>query len=85
MATLEQKIKAEHQMRELLRSQDMPQPDVVEYGYTCVRFFFKASMACVVIDIDDPNHPEDPNFDEDVEADLADLDDEEEELEWWLR
>jgi hypothetical protein len=85
MATLEQKIKAEHQMRELLRSQDMPQPDVVEYGYTCVRFFFKESMACVVIDIDDPNHPEDAQFDEDVEADLADLDDEEEELEWWLR
>jgi hypothetical protein len=85
MATLEQKIQAEHQMRELLRSQDMPQPDVVEYGYTCVRFFFKESKACVVIDIDDPNNPEDAQFDEDAEADLADLDDEEEELEWWLR
>jgi hypothetical protein len=85
MATLEQKIQAEHQMRELLRSQDMPQPDVVEYGYTCVRFFFKDSKACVVIDIDDPNHPEHAQFDEDVEADFADLDDEEEELEWWLR
>ncbi|HEY5431295.1 MAG TPA: hypothetical protein VIK04_19425 [Solirubrobacteraceae bacterium] len=50
--TLAAKIEAEHRMRELLRSEGMPQPDEVEYGYTCVRFLFHESKTCVVIDLD---------------------------------
>jgi hypothetical protein len=50
--TLEAKIEAEHRLRELLRSEGMPQPDEVEYGYTCVRFIFHESKTCVVIDLD---------------------------------
>lgn len=50
--TLEAKIKAEHRLRELLRSEGMPQPDEVEYGYSCVRFIFHESKTCVVIDLD---------------------------------
>jgi len=51
--TLEAKIEAEHRVRELLRAGGMPQPDEVEYGYTCVRFLFHESKTCVVIDLDE--------------------------------
>jgi hypothetical protein len=50
--TLEAKIEAEHRMRELLRSGGLPQPDEVQYGFTCVRFLFHESKTCVVIDLD---------------------------------
>ena len=39
-------------MRELLRSEGMPQPDEVEYGFACVRFLYHESKLCVVIDLD---------------------------------
>ncbi len=51
-STLEAKIEAEQRLRELLSAQGMPQPDEVEYGYTCVRFIFHQSKTCVVIDLD---------------------------------
>lgn len=54
MASLAEKIRAEHRMRELLQHADLPQPDAVEYGYTCVRFFFGPRMVCVIVDLDDP-------------------------------
>jgi hypothetical protein len=50
--TLAAKIEAEHRLRELLRSEGMPQPDEVEYGFTCVRFIFYESKTCVVVDLD---------------------------------
>jgi hypothetical protein len=52
MANLSQKIECEQRMRKLLRENGLPEPDGVEYGYTCVRFFFDESKACVVVDID---------------------------------
>jgi hypothetical protein len=33
----------------LLRSEGMPQPDEVEYGYACVRFIFHEPKLCVVV------------------------------------
>ncbi len=54
MAILAQKIAAEKRMRELLEANDMPQPDFVEYGYTCIRLFFNEPKVVVVIDIDEP-------------------------------
>jgi len=57
MATLAQKIEAEQRMRELLEANDMPQPDFVEYGFTCIRLFYEERKLVVVIDIDKP--PED--------------------------
>ena len=51
--TLAAKINAEHRLRELLRSGGLPQPDEVEYGYTCVRFFFHETRTCVVVDLED--------------------------------
>jgi hypothetical protein len=54
MATLAQKIQAETRMRELLEKSGLPQPDHIEYGYTCIRLFFEESKLVVVIDIDQP-------------------------------
>ena len=54
MATLAQKIEAENRMRELLEDSGLPQPDHVEYGYTCIRLFFNDTKHVVVIDIDEP-------------------------------
>ena len=55
MATLEQKIEAEKRMRELLEQNGLPEPDHVEYGYTCIRLFFHRAKQVVVIDIDEPD------------------------------
>ena len=58
MATLAQKIQAEARMRELLEENDMPQPDHVEYGFTCILLFFNETKTVVVVDIDDPEGAE---------------------------
>ena len=54
MATLAQKIRAEQRMRDLLEEGGLPQPDYIEYGYTCIRLIFEEPKLCVVIDIDEP-------------------------------
>lgn len=53
MAILAQKIAAEKRMRELLEANDMPQPDYVEYGFTCIRLIFEEPKLVVIIDIDE--------------------------------
>jgi hypothetical protein len=58
MATLAQKIEAENRMRELLEDSGLPQPDHVEYGYTCIRLFFNQTKHVVIIDIDEPEEGE---------------------------
>jgi hypothetical protein len=58
MATLAQKIEAEKRMRDLLEAAGLPQPDHVEYGFTCIRLFFTSVRQVVVIDIDEPDDPE---------------------------
>ena len=63
MATLAQKIEAEKRMRDLLEGSFLPQPDYVEYGFTCIRFFFNDTKQVVVIDIDNPD---------DIEAEVED-------------
>jgi hypothetical protein len=62
VATLKEKIDAERAARALLEDADLPQPDAVEYGYTCIRLFWMEQKACMVVEIDEP--PEgwtDPN------------------------
>lgn len=54
MATLKQKIQAEHKMRELLEHEGMPEPDEVEYGHGCIRLVFDEPKIVLVIDIDQP-------------------------------
>jgi hypothetical protein len=54
MASLAQKIEAEQRMRELLEENGLPQPDSVEYGFTCIRLFFNHTKHVIIIDIDEP-------------------------------
>jgi hypothetical protein len=54
MATLAQKIRTEQRMRNLLEENGLPQPDSVEYGYTCIRLLFEDTKTVIVIDIDEP-------------------------------
>lgn len=58
MATYTQKRETEQRIRDLLDEARLPEPDEVEYGYTCVRLFWHHTKTCVVIDID-----EDPDGD----------------------
>ena len=53
MATLKQKIDAERRMRELVEHNGIPDPDRVEYGFTCIRLFWEATQTVVVVDIDE--------------------------------
>jgi hypothetical protein len=52
MATLKKKMEAEQVMRELLEQNGMPEPDAVEYGYACIRFFWYDTKTVVVLDLD---------------------------------
>jgi hypothetical protein len=60
MATLDQKIQTEIRMRELLETSGLPQPDHIEYGFTCIRLFFEETKTVVVIDIDQPEEASRP-------------------------
>lgn len=53
MATLPEQQAAEARMRDWLHEHDLPQPDAVAYGCTCVRFFFHDTMTCLVLDVDE--------------------------------
>ena len=55
MATLKEKIKVEVQVRSLLAQNGLPEPDGVEYGYTCIRLFFDEPKTVLVVDIDGPD------------------------------
>lgn len=61
VATLAQKIETEKRMRDLLEEGGLPQPDYVEYGYTCIRLLYMESKLCVVIDIDEPPDGAEPS------------------------
>jgi hypothetical protein len=53
MATLRQKIAAEHKVRELLKHGDVPAPDRIEYGFTCIRLYWLEPKVVLVVDIDE--------------------------------
>jgi hypothetical protein len=54
VATVAQKIRAEHAGRTMLEEAGLPAPDQVEYGYTCIRFFWNEPRVVLVIEIDEP-------------------------------
>jgi hypothetical protein len=58
MATLRQKIAAERKVRELLDQYDVPAPDAIEYGFTCIRAIWEDPKLVLIVDIDPP--PDDP-------------------------
>ena len=45
-------------MRDLLEENSLPQPDYVEYGFACIRCFFKDSRHVVIIDLDESRDDE---------------------------
>jgi hypothetical protein len=57
MATLREQILAETTMRQVLKDYELPQPDRVEYGHTCIRLFFFETKTVLVVDIDEPPEP----------------------------
>jgi hypothetical protein len=57
MASLKEKIDAELKVRELLDEAGLPQPDRIEYGYTCIRLFWEDTKSVVVVEIDEPDEP----------------------------
>jgi hypothetical protein len=67
MATLREQILAETTMRQVLEEYDLPQPDRVEYGHTCIRLFFRDTKTVLVIDIDEP-----PDESRDLPTELTD-------------
>jgi hypothetical protein len=52
MVTLREKIHVEWKVRELLRENDIPLPDEIEYGVACVRLLWTEQKICLVVDID---------------------------------
>ena len=71
MASLRQKIAAEHSVRELLEKNGLPEPDEVEYGYGCVRLLFHEPKTALIVDIDEPEDDSAGEPDErSVDADL---------------
>ena len=53
VATLREKIAAEHKVRELLAKENVPEPDRIEYGHTCIRLLWTDSKVVLVVDIDE--------------------------------
>lgn len=53
MATLEELKAAESSFRQLLRENDLPRPDEVEYRETSIACFWFETSSCVVIDVDE--------------------------------
>lgn len=80
MATLKQKIEAERTAREMVAREDLPEPDRVEYGFTCIRLFWNEPKIVLVVDIDQLD-PEEGGEDEDAfgeagyDEEFEDLDD----------
>lgn len=66
MATLRQKIAAERKVRELLATENVAEPDRVEYAHTCIRLFWNGPKVVLVVDIDE--------FANDEDRSLMDLD-----------
>ena len=51
---MKQKIAAEEHIRELLERENVPAPDWIEYGLTCIRLFWETPKVVLVVDIDRP-------------------------------
>jgi hypothetical protein len=69
MATLEQKIQAEATVREMIETNGLPEPDQIEYGFTCIRLLWHQPKLVLVVDIDPP-----PDGADDAEHLVLDLD-----------
>lgn len=71
MATLKEKIAAEQHARAMVDDHGLPQPDLVEYGHTCIRLLWKEEKVVLVVEIDEP-----PEGFEAIGEDLSDREEE---------
>jgi hypothetical protein len=53
VAPIDQKQRAERQIRRLLEDSGLPAPDEVEYGLACIRFLWLDPKVALVVDLDD--------------------------------
>ena len=53
VATLEEKVRTEMRVREMVADNGIPEPDYVEYGYGCIRVFWVEPKVVLVVDIDE--------------------------------
>ena len=53
MATLAEKIRAEHRVRTICDQSGLQAPDEVEYGHACIRLLWHDAKVCLVVDIDE--------------------------------
>ena len=53
VATLQEKIRTEMRVREMVADNGIPEPDYVEYGYGCIRVFWVEPKVVLVVDIDE--------------------------------
>jgi hypothetical protein len=58
MSTIEHKIAAEVKVRELLREQDVPPPDEIEYGHQCIRLLWHEPKVALVVDLEPEPEPD---------------------------
>ncbi|MEA2146258.1 MAG: hypothetical protein QOG59_1845 [Solirubrobacteraceae bacterium] len=62
MSTIEHKIAAEVKVRELLKQQDVPPPDEIEYGHACIRLLWHEPKVALVVDLEpEPDDVGDPD------------------------
>jgi hypothetical protein len=80
MATLAQKIQCEQDTREMLQQEELPPPDRVEYGHTCIRLFWEQSKVVLVVDIDAPPAGFEPVGESLDDLDLNDVDEDAEDV-----
>ena len=50
-------LEAEVRFRAMLADAEIDPPDAVEYGYTCVRFFWNGPKVVAVVDLEDAESP----------------------------
>jgi hypothetical protein len=62
MATMAQKIACEKKFRAIVSRTDLPEPDRIEYGCTCIWVIWEEPKVAVRVDID-----VDPDFDYDAQ------------------
>ncbi len=77
MATLEQKIRCERDARAWCEEYGLPEPNRIEYGYTCIRLFWDAPKTALVIDIDGPDALAEAAAEHDAAFGAGECDDEE--------
>lgn len=52
MSSLDEKVRAEVQVREFLENNGLRQPDAIEYGHQCIRLFYNEEKVVLIVDLE---------------------------------